>query len=154
LPVRLPRPDVWMRFWGNVPAATRNLWSSDAAIQQEVEYQQSMGASVWQGFPVDGSDAKTAQQSAQRQGRRSYFNIGISATIRDAGYNGKIDPENLGEDLKKQVRDEVRRMVQSAREAGLSYDDWSIELWDEPTPKNMPAWAAVARLVKETDPQV
>lgn len=154
LPVQLPQPDVWMRFWGNVPTAIRNLWSSDDAIRREVKYQQSLGASVWQGFPVDGSYMKTAQQSAREQGRRSYFMRGISPTIRDAGYTGKLDPENLGEDLKKQVRDEVQQMVQDARAAGLSYDDWSIELWDEPTPKNMKSWAAVARLVKETDPQV
>jgi len=154
LPVTLPQPDVWVRFWGNAPASGHNLWSSADAIKQELIYQQSMGVSVWQGWPVEGSYPQIARDLAKQQGRHSYFINGISADLRDAGYTGKLDPTHFDDAFKKKIQTETQQMVQTAQKFGLTYNDWSMELWDEPTPKNMQSWAAIARLIKAADPKV
>lgn len=154
LPQTLPEPEVWLRFWGNSPASTRNLWSTDEAIRSEVAYLHTLGATVWQTWPEEGSFAGMAREAAARQGKRNFYVIGVNPLIRDAGYTGKLDPEKFDDAFKKQVRDETLQMVAKAQSLGLSYDDWSVELWDEPTPRNMKSWAAVAKLIKEADPQV
>jgi hypothetical protein len=154
LSVTLPQPNVWVRFWGNAPASTTNLWSSENAIRNEIIYQQSMGASVWSGWPTDGSYQKIARELAKQQGRHSYFINGISPEIRDAGYTGKLDPANFDDDFQKKIQTETQQMVQTAQNLGLDYDDWSMELWDEPTSKNMQSWAAVARLIKAENPKI
>lgn len=153
-PQTLPEPEVWLRFWGNAPASTRNLWSTDEAIRNEVGYLHSLGATVWQTWPEPGSFSGIAREAAAKQGKRNFYVIGVNPLIRDAGYTGKLDPDKFDEAFKKQVHDETLAMVEKAKSLGLDYDDWSVELWDEPTPHNMKSWAAVARLIKEADPQV
>lgn len=153
-PQVLPEPEVWLRFWGNSPASTRNLWSTEEEISSEVGYLQTLGATVWQTWPEPGSFSGTAREAAAKQGKRIFYVIGINPLIRDAGYTAKLDPEKFDDAFKKQVRDETLQMVEKARSFGLDYDDWSVELWDEPTPKNMKSWAGVAKLIKEADPQV
>ena len=154
LSVTLPQPDSWVRFWGNKPASSRNLWSSAAELQKEIIYQQSMGANVWSGWPEKGSYQEVARQLATERGLQSYFIIGISPEIRDAGYLGKLDPAKFDEAFKQKIKTEIQQMVQTAQRLGLHYKDWSVELWDEPNPKNMPAWAAIAKLIREADPHV
>lgn len=154
LSVTLPQPDSWVRFWGNKPASSRNLWSSDEELQKEITYQQSMGANVWSGWPEKGSYQEVARQLAKERGLQNYFIIGISPEIRDAGYLGKLDPAKFDEEFKQKVKTEIQQMVQTAQQLGLNYKDWSVELWDEPNSKNMPAWTAIAKLIREADPRV
>ncbi len=154
LPQTLPDPEVWLRFWGNAPASTRNLWSTDEAIRSEVGYLHTLGATVWPTWPEKDSFVGIAREAAAKQGKRNFYVIGINPLIRDAGYTAKLDPEKFDDAFKKQVRDETLQMVEKARSFGLDYDDWSVELWDEPTPHNMKSWAAIAKLIKEADPQV
>jgi hypothetical protein len=150
----LPQPVSWVRFWGNAPAAGRDLWHNADDIKREIRYQQSMGVTVWSGWPEPGSYQETVRQMAQERGLPCYFNIGISTGIRDSGYKSKLDPTTFDDAFKQKIKAEIEQMVQTAQRLGLDYKDWSVELWDEPNPQNMPAWAGVAKIIRETNPSV
>jgi len=154
LSVTLPQPDSWVRFWGNTPAGNHNLWSSEDDLKTEIAYQQSMGVTVWSGWPTKGSYQETAREMAQERGMRSYFITNISADIQNDGYLGKLDPTKFDDAFKQKVKTEIDEKVQTAQSLGLDYKDWCIELWDEPNPSNMPAWAGVARIIRAANPNV
>jgi hypothetical protein len=130
------------------------LWSTAGDIKNEITYQQSMGVTVWSGWPEKGSYQEMVRQLAKERGLPCYFTIGISTKIRDAGYHGKLDPAEFDEAFTQKVTTEIQQMVQTAQRLGLNYQDWSVELWDEPNPKNMPAWAGIAKIIREADPHV
>ncbi len=154
-PLTLPLPKTWLRYWNTAPATKSNLWSDETALEKEMDYQRSLGNSIWENWPEEGNYVATAQRLlAEKDKRRAGFVVLLAREITDNGYSGRIDPENLGDDLKQQIRDATLQQVAKARELGLTYDDWSLELWDEPTVNNMKSWVAVARLIREADPQV
>jgi len=154
LSATLPQPDSWVRFWGNAPAAGRSLWHQANDVKDEIRYQQSMGATVWSGWPEKGSYQDTARQLAKERGLPCYFIVGIAPEIRDAGYLGKLDPANFDDAFKQKIKTDIQQKVQMAQRLGLDYKDWSVELWDEPNPKNMPSWAAIAKIIRAINPRV
>jgi hypothetical protein len=154
-PLTLPLPNRWVRFWGNEPASSSNLWTDEVAVRREMGYQRDLGASVWNVWPEENNYAQMARQIlAERDKRSAQYVMVLSADIQSRGYTGQLDPEKFDDAIKNLIREKTLKLAERARELGLSYADWSIELWDEPTVHNMKSWAAVARLVKEADPRV
>jgi hypothetical protein len=154
VPLTMPYPDVWMRFWGNIPSSQRTSLPAPA-LETEIQYMRELGSAVWKSWPENGNYAAIAREQAKVQGgRRTYFITELSPSIKSRGFSSQLDPAKFDDEFKREVRTLVQRRVEQAKALGLSYDEWSIELWDEPTVRNMAAWAGIARIIKDTNPQV
>ncbi|MHB0997629.1 MAG: hypothetical protein ACYC27_00165 [Armatimonadota bacterium] len=115
----------------------------------EVEYMQSLGLTVWQGFPTPGSDAEFARKNG-----RAIFHIWSIGEYGDKGWANQIKAEDLADADYKYIDDYFRMRIRQAKELGLDYDDWFAELWDEPREVNTPLFAAIARHLRTVDPKV
>jgi hypothetical protein len=147
LDVTLPHPFVWLQTWSGTTSMFPFVYSDRE--EREVIYKQSLGASVWGGWPMKG----TAAQIARAHGRAIYDIWGIG----DYGhrlYANAIDPDKLTTEDEAKIADLIHGHVKQARELGLGYDDWYIELTDEPGQANSRAFGALARLVRKADPKV
>jgi hypothetical protein len=147
LDVTLPRPRVWLQTWSDGTTMFPFVYADRA--EQEVKYKQSLGVTVWTGWPLPGSPAGLAH----RQGTTIHDIWGIG----DYGhrlYGGAIDADKLtGEDEAK-IASLIRGHVAQARALGLGYDDWYVQLTDEPGKSNSRAFGALARLIRKVDPRV
>ena len=60
----------------------------------------------------------------------------------------------IGEKEAQAIRETTLRLVKRAQELGLRYDEWYIELWDEPGGDNLDLYGKVCEVIKATDPKV
>lgn len=147
LPVTLPRPRVWLQTWSGT---TSQFPFVDAGRpEREVTYKQSLGATVWGGFPEPGSDGELARKLGTAQ-----FQVWGIGDYGHKLYCGQIKPDALTVDDEKAITDIVHGHVARAAELGLTFDDWYVELTDEPGRGNSAAFGALAALVRKADPRV
>lgn len=147
LDVALPAPFVWLQTW----SGTTSMFPFVYADRQgrEVAYKQSLGVTAWNGWPEPGSDAGLAHA----RGRTIHQIWGIG----DYGhklYGGGIDPGALTPEDEAKIAEMIRGHVETATRLGLSYDDWYVELTDEPGKGNSAAFGALCRLIRKADPRV
>jgi hypothetical protein len=148
LDVTLPAPFVWVNSWSGTTTMFPFVYGDRKA--REVAYKQSLGITVWNGFPTPGSEAALARQG----GRAIFHTMGMPRTYVDRGYNNQIQPEELTAQDEQAIAEHVRSLVAQAKALGLSYDDWYAELWDEPGRRNSPLYGALAGMIRKADPKV
>jgi hypothetical protein len=146
--VVLTEPDLWIRSWGNgtrqFPFETRTRLANDARVNRE------LGVTVWEGFPTPGSKAELFGS----HGRTYYRATAIPSHYVHVGYCNQMKAEDLTAEDEQRVAAHLRDLVDQARGLGLNYDQWWVELWDEPQESNTAFFAALARIIKKTDPRV
>ncbi|MDD2599452.1 MAG: hypothetical protein PHO37_09520 [Kiritimatiellae bacterium] len=144
----LPELGLWVRSWGNgtrqFPFESRSRIKSDARVNRE------LGVTVWAGLPMPGS--KAAAFGAH--GRTHYQVTGIPDDFVNRGYCNLLTPEQLNPKDESRIANHVKELVRQARELNLSYDEWWVELWDEPQETNAALFGALARIIRRTDPSV
>lgn len=147
LDVTLPEPFVWLQTWSRVTSMFPFVYAD--RNRREVDYKQSLGVTVWNGWPTEGSVPGLA-----REGGRTLHHIWGIGDYGHQLYAGRIDPEALTEEDAQKIAEMIRGHVDQARELGLGYDDWYVELTDEPGKRNSPAFGALAALIRRADPNV
>ena len=147
LDVTLPKPRVWLQTWSGVTSMFPfRLADRD---QREVAYKQSLGVTVWNGFPEQGTLAALARQPG-----RTFHHVWGIGDYGHKLYGGAMDPAKLTADDERQIAETIRGHAKQARDLGLSYDDWYVELTDEPGQGNSAAFGALCRLIRKADPKV
>lgn len=145
--VTLPQPRIWLQTYSSITSMFPFVYADRAA--REVAYKESLGVTVWNGFPEEG----TLAQRAHRPGR-TFFHIWGIGDYGHRLYGGGIDPAKLTAEDEQKIAELIRGHVDKARSLGLDYDDWYVELTDEPGQGNSPAFGALARLIRKADPRV
>jgi hypothetical protein len=158
LPLTMPTPDVWLHQWNH---ATQLLLDTqpfhDAeALEREVAFmQRDLGITVWSSLPTSGTEAETARALAKKDGAaKPRYKVRFMPPMTDRGYNNLLEPEKFDDAFRREVAENVRAVVQQTKELGLTYDEWALELWDEPNTSTIPDWAAVAEIIKAANPQI
>ena len=131
LDVTLPKPFVWLQTWSDVTSMFPFKYSDRDA--REVAYKQSLGVTVWGGWPTKGSIPGLARE----RGRTIHHIWGIG-DYGNTLYNGGIDPAKLTAEDEAKIAELIHGHVKQAQELGLGYDDWYVELTDEPGKGNSP----------------
>jgi hypothetical protein len=116
---------------------------------REVAYKQSLGATVWYGFPRPG----TISAEARKRGRAIFYEYILPREYIDKGYGNQINPEEITAKDRAAITAHVQALVKEAKSLGLDYSDWYGELWDEPS-SSAPLYGALSRIIKEADPKV
>ena len=148
LNVTLPAPPVWVQTYSGTTGMFPFTYGD--RLEREVAFKASLGVTVWDGFPTPGS----ASALARKHGRAIYHVMGLPDEYVNKGYNGQIKAADLGPKEEKAVADHIAGLVAQARALGLTYDDWFVELWDEPGRSTAPTLGAFARLIRKADPKV
>jgi len=118
--------------------------------EREVAFKQSLGVTIWDGFPTPGS----ASALARKSGRAVFHLMGLPSDYVHKGYAGRLKSEELGEKDAQAIAEHARGLAAQAAALGLTYDDWYVELWDEPGRGNSPLFGALAGLIRKADPKV
>ncbi len=144
----LPDLDLWVHSWGNTtaqfPFETQSRFESDARTSRE------LGVTAFLGLPAPGSKAALFGS----MGRTYYHALGIPDEYVHRGYAGQLQPEQLTAEDERRVAEHLQGLVKQTQQLGLRYDDWWVELWDEPQENNTAIFEALARILRRTDPQV
>lgn len=147
LDVTLPEPRVWLQTYSGI---TWQFPFEDANRKaREVAYKTALGVTVWNGFPEQGTLGELARVPG-----RSYYHVWGLDDYGHRLYNHQIDPEALGPEDEERIAEIISRHVAKAQTLGLGYDDWYIEITDEPGEGNSPAFGALCRLVRKANPRV
>ncbi|NQU74678.1 MAG: hypothetical protein HQ546_00005 [Planctomycetes bacterium] len=146
--VTLPESDLWIRSWGNgtrqFPFESRSRIGNDARVNRQ------LGVTVWDGLPTPGSKAEVFGSYGQ-----TYYRVaGIPRDYVHRGFCNQLKPEQLTAEDDARVAQHLKGLVEQAKEQGLGYDDWWVELWDEPQETNTDTFGALARIIRRTDPKV
>lgn len=162
LPVMLPDPPVWLHTWSGVTsqfpfkltdrpgmAPGMALPSLDRDVR-EVAYKQSLGVTVWSGFPTEGTVAALARS----MGRTVHYVYGLPDEYVHKGYASQLTPEDLTDEDRQKIAEHIQGLVAEAESLGMDYDDWFVELWDEPGERNSMLYGAFTKLIREADPDV
>ena len=136
LDVTLPHPFHWLESWSNATSQSPFVYGDRQS--REVSYKQSFGATTWMGFPTPGSDAALARSRGLSQ-----FQVNA---LPATGLGGPNDEKVIG--------DHIAALVKQATNLGLTYDDWFVELWDEPGLGNAERFGRYASLIRKADPRV
>ena len=146
--VTLPESDLWIRSWGN---GTRQFpFESRSRIENDARVNRQLGVTVWNGLPTPGSKA----EAFGSYGRTYYRVTGIPRDYVHRGFSNLLKPEQLTDEDDARIAQHLEGLVGQARELGLGYDDWWVELWDEPQETNTDTFGALARIIRRTDPNV
>ncbi|HJN18506.1 MAG TPA: hypothetical protein QGH10_23595 [Armatimonadota bacterium] len=145
--VTLPDVDIWLNTWSDV--TSQFPFTYGERDEREVAYKQSLGVTVWDGFPEEGSVSALARQ----RGRTIHHVYGLPREYVDKGYANQIAPDGLTDDDRAAITEHVLSLVADAEALGLDYDDWYAELWDEPGERNSELYGAMARVIREADPR-
>lgn len=148
LDVTLPEARAWVHSWSD----TTDMFpfAPKERLIREVDYKQALGISVWKGLPEKG----TANALARARGHAIFYEYVVPWEYVEGGWTGALEAASLDQRDAEAIAQQVQAFVDRAEALGLSYDQWFGEIWDEPGPKNVAAFAGVARLVHQADPKV
>ena len=146
--VTLPESDLWIRSWGN---GTRQFpFESRSRIENDALVNRQLGVTVWNGLPTPGSKAEMFGS----YGRTYYRVTGIPGDYVHRGFCNLLKPEQLTAEDDARIAQHLEGLVGQAKGLGLDYDDWWVELWDEPQETNTDLFGALARILRRTDTNV
>ncbi len=145
--VTLPRPRVWLQTWSRI--TTQFPFTTEERLANEVAYKRSLGVTVWHGFPEPGSIPERGWEKG-----RSFFHIWGIGDYGHKLYNNQIDPNKLTDEDAAKIAELIQGHVRTAQRLGLKYEDWYVELADEPGKGNAALFGALARLIRKADPRV
>lgn len=145
--VKLPDTRVWLQSW----SGTTTMFPFQYAdrLEREVDYKTSLGINVWDGFPEKGSASELAGRKC-----RAIFHIWGIGDYGHKIYNALIKADQITPEIEKEVTGIIQGHVSKARELGLSYDDWYVELTDEPGVANAEVFGAFCRIIRKADAKV
>ena len=146
--VTLPKPFVWLQTWSGGTSMFPFMYGDRTA--REVAYKQSLGVTVWNELPTPGSPS----EEARKHGRTFHQIFVLPFHYVNDGYNGRLKAADLTAKDEAEIAQNVHQLVKQTQALGLTYDDWSGELWDEPGRGSIEAFGALAALVKKADPKV
>lgn len=147
LEVTLPRPRVWLMTWSGVTG--QFPFVQEDRTERELAYKAGLGVTVWNGWPEAGTPQALARKTGQ-----PFFQIWGIGDYGHKLYNGQIDPAKLTAEDEAKIAELIHGHVAKAQSFGLSYDDWYVELTDEPGKGNSPAFGALCRIIRKIDPKV
>lgn len=147
LDVTLPRPRVWLMTWSNLTG--QFPFVQEDRTQRELAYKAGLGVTVWNGWPEAGTP-----QALVRKTGKPYFHIWGIGDYGHKLYNGQIDPAKLTAEDEAKIAELIHGHVAKAKSLSLTYDDWYVELTDEPGKGNSPAFGALCRIIRKIDPKV
>ena len=153
LPVTLPVPRVWVHSWAHGAVGTRWPFIATDTLSNTVRDKISRGISSFQGVPTPHSEAAEARR---RKGDVYFFyNYLIPDLWVSHGWGNRPEVfDNVTPEQAKQIRDHVLNVVRQYRDAGVDYEDWFGELWDEPGDASARLVQMAAGWVKQADPKV
>lgn len=146
--VTLPDLDLWVHSWGNTTA--QFPFETQSRRENDVRTSRELGVTAFMGLPSPGSKAALFGS----MGRTYYHATGIPADYVNRGYGGQLQPGQITIEDEKRVAEHFQGLVRQANQLGLQYDDWWVELWDEPQETNTATFEALARIMRRTDPRV
>jgi hypothetical protein len=139
LDVTLPRSFAWV---GTYSTYSRQFpFEYSDRVEREAEYHHSIGISAYDGFPAPG----TVMAAAHKLGGTVHGVI----PLPDRYLGPELSEANI-----REIDDITKATVARAKELGLKYDEWYIELWDEPDEKKMAAYEKVCKQIHKADPNV
>jgi hypothetical protein len=146
--VTLPDLDLWVHSWGN--ATTQFPFETQSRCENDVRASRELGVTAFMGFPLPGSKAALFGS----MGRTFYHATGIPADFVGRGYAGQLQPGQITIEDEKRIAEHLQGLSRQANQLGLRYDDWWVELWDEPQETNTATFEALARILRRTDPRI
>ncbi|NLX55682.1 MAG: DUF4091 domain-containing protein [Planctomycetaceae bacterium] len=146
--VTLPDLDLWIHSWGN--STSQFPFETQSRFAHDVRANRELGVTVFSGWPEPGSKASLFGSA----GRTYYHVMGIPDSYVHRGYGGQLDPGQLTAEDESRLAAHLQELVARAQQLGLQYDDWWVELWDEPQENNVAIFAALARILRRTDSHV
>lgn len=152
LPVTLPSPRVWVYTWQFGAVGSSWPFASSDVLRNTVRDKISRGVSCFRGVPTPHTEAAEARR--QKEDVYFFYNYLIPDKWVGHGYAGHAEQfENLTSENEQQIKDHVLDVVRQYREAGVDYDSWSGEFWDEPGDKGATLIKKSAEWVKAIDPK-
>lgn len=146
--VVLPELTLWIRSWGN--GTDQFPFESLERRENDVRVNRALGATVWPGFPVAGSKAERFSQLGPTYHRLQ----GLPDRLVHAGYSSHLQVADLTEADRGEVVTHIQGLVSAAQALNLTYDQWWVELWDEPQEANAALFGVLAGWIRQTDPQI
>ena len=146
--VTLPDLGLWVHSWGNTTA--QFPFETQSRCENDVRASRELGVTAFMGFPLPGSKAALFGS----MGRTFYHASGIPADYVDRGYAGQLQPGQITAEDERRIAEHLQGLVKQASQLGLRYDDWWVELWDEPQETNTATFEALARIIRRTDPRI
>lgn len=144
----LPEVPAWVCAWGGFssefPFETRERCLND------VRHMRELGANVVSGFPEPGTKAELFR----RTGKSFYKLRALPPGYINLAISGKISAESLNDEHRNAIAAHIKGLVRKAVSLNLSFEEWFVELWDEPGRKNAAVFGALAKLIKQINPQV
>lgn len=147
LDVTLPQPRIWLQTYSSVTG--QFPFCAADRLAREVAYKKQIGVTVWNGFPEDNTAPKLAYEKG-----KTFFHIWGLGDYGHKLYGGNVDPDELTDQDAAAIAELIKGHVQEARELGLDYDEWYVELTDEPGERNAQAFGALCHLIRKADPKV
>jgi len=147
LDVKLPDPKLWLQSW----SGTTNMFPFEYSdrMEREVNYKTSLGINVWNGWPDKGTPAEAARKKC-----KAIYHIWGIGDYGNKIYGGGFKADQITPEVEKEVIGIIQGHVKKARELGLKYDEWYVELTDEPGMHNAEAYGAFCRIIRKADPKV
>lgn len=149
LNLELPDMPVWVRAWGPLtrefPFETRTRVLNDARLLRE------LGANVVYGLPEPGTKAEAFRRTGRTFHRLPALPGGFGRPQASAG---KYAPDKLTPEQRNAIAAHIKGLAEKAKALNVPYDEWFVELWDEPGEKDAEAYGVLSRVIKEVDPQV
>lgn len=120
--------------------------------EREAQYQKELGINV---FNVDFWKWNDFCEAAARVIPDSIFSVWVFGKYGHELYNRLIRTEaDITDEMKHEITENVHTAVATAKRLGLGYERWEVQNADEPGVQNMQAFAAMCRLIKETDENI
>ncbi len=154
LPVRLEPEDMGVWLWanetGHTPYAGMLPFVYEDRAEQEAAYRNEVGTNVYWDWPAEG----TVADWARRQNPDTYFMIHGLGGYEHRLYTGDLKPEDITPQVEKEVEAVLEEHIRKAREYGVDFDHWFLEMPDEPGAHNAKAMGVMVRLCKRLHPEI
>lgn len=141
LDVTLPRPFAFAESYSRTTEMSPFQYAD--RNEREAGYKHLLGITVWNNWPEQGSAAEIARKLGTVQ-------YNVYAFPRE----NRRPKVPFSDSTRQKLMDYVGSLAKEANDLGLSYDQWFVEFYDEPSTADMPILAEYARLVKEVDPNI
>lgn len=113
--------------------------------QRDAAYRKSLGLNVYHGFPSPGSVGDVAR----KMGPVSFLTYGVSGDLLKPFQEKKDTPAD-----EQAIVDRIKALVKEAESVGLKFDDWALELWDEPGTDGCEAYGRICEIIHRVEPRL
>lgn len=148
LDVNLPNPKRWVMSWSRVTPMLP--YQPANRVENEVQYKQELGINVWYGLPEPGS----LSEKARKRDPDSFYITNLPVELMADGFHGRLNDDGLTAEKRDVIRAHAEQLLARAQALNVPFENWAMELWDEPNAKTMPGFFAVAEIVKDVDPRI